>query len=141
VSFSSLKDAYTTSMDVQVNNNNNYKRPDVFSQILSSSEQAAVKPFSVEYEHFGNVGNVDLESQLRMADEITSQEDYESPDITCDDIIGHVSECEYCRQQLNISTDPLGIPEYLQNTILYIIMGIFILFLLDMFVKLGKSLN
>lgn len=129
VSFSSMNDAFTTSMDVQIQNK--YKRPDVFSQITDNSPSSTIKPFEANYEPFKNVD--DIINNI-------SEPVHDDADITCDDIIDHIKECEYCRSQLDLD-DPYHIPEYLQNTILYIIMGIFILFLLDIFVRIGKLLK
>jgi hypothetical protein len=123
--FTSINDAYTTSMDVQ--SPNKYKRPDVFSQISQLSTPSDVKPFEINYEPFKNVSQ----------EEDYSYPSHETSEITCNDIIEHVRECEYCRSQIE-PEDPYHIPEYLQNTILYVIMGIFILFLLDIFVRIGK---
>jgi hypothetical protein len=134
--FTSINDAYTTSMDVQ--SPNKYKRPDVFSQISQLSEPSTVKPFEINYEPFKNVSNhTNVYESSGIDHQYPSQE---SAEITCNDIIEHVRECEYCRSQIE-PEDPYHIPEYLQNTILYVIMGIFILFLLDIFVRIGKLLS
>lgn len=130
--FTSLNDAYTTSMDVQTSNK--YKRPDVFSQISQLSAPSTVKPFEINYEPFKNV-----QPEMVYDTPMQHQESHQDSDITCDDIIEHVMECEYCRSRI-LPEDPYNIPEYLQNTILYVIMGIFILFLLDIFVRIGKLL-
>lgn len=135
MSFTSLRDAYTTSMDTQMENK--YKRPDVFSQITTVSA-ADLKPFNVNYESFGNISEEIKRADQRISRHQPAAKEPEE-DITCDDIIDHVRECEYCRSKLNVSEN--AIPEHLQNTLIYAILGIFLMFILDLFVKLGKMLK
>jgi hypothetical protein len=138
VSFSSINDAYTTSMDTT--STNKYKQPDVFSQISQISPISNIKPFEVNYEPFKNVETTENDYEYFKQSQSNTKDYQESEDITCDDIINHVNECDYCRSKLAVN-DPYHIPEYLQNTVLYIIMSIFILFLLDIFVRIGKLLK
>ena len=136
VAFTSLRDAYTTSMDTQMSSQN--KRPDVFSN-LTTVTAADLKPFNVNYESFGNT----LSDEIKRADQQVSAkyipEDTDADDITCDDIVDHVRECVHCRRKLNVSDN--AIPDHLQNTLIYAILGIFLMFILDLFVKLGKMLK
>lgn len=68
--------------------------------------------------------------------------DYEDDEekILCEDILQHVESCESCRKKL-IKSYPYNVPDNILNTLIFIIFGIFILFLIDIFVKLGKYLN
>lgn len=129
--------AYASLKEVWGNDFNLYKE-----QMASIQKQKEIEEYKKEQEQFNQTkiepfNNIILDkSYTAEVDDV--DEDYE--EITCDQIIGHVLNCEYCKSKL-IQQHPLHLPDHVLNTLLFIIGGIFILFLLDIFVRLGKSLS
>lgn len=71
-----------------------------------------------------------------------AEEEYDSDDeLECNDVLQHIRGCKICQSKLIIDKDPLSIPDNIIDMILYTITGIFILFLLDIVLRLGKSLT
>lgn len=166
MSFASYKTAFRTSADQSPRNE--YKVPDVFettsSQFFNPQvpmrllQQRAPEPaqdqewFGSARETFGNVQQqfpqefYDADMKARYLQSLPQFEPQEpaEPVITCSDIVDHVKHCDVCRKSLELEfheDSPYDIPEHVVNAIVYIITGIFILFLLDIFVKLGKMLR
>ncbi len=164
MSFASYKTAFRTSINQAPKNE--YKVPDVFE--VSGSQffnpQVPLKRFTdIEpendyYPHKETFGNVqqqfpqefyDADMKARTYKQLPQFEEQpiqEQPKITCSDIIDHVRKCEVCMKSLefefkNSNDYPFDIPEHVVNAIIYVITGIFILFLLDIFVKLGKLIR
>lgn len=169
MSYSSYKTAFRTSADVAPKNE--YKVPDVFETTSSQFfnprvplrmlQQNFPEP-APEPEMFGSsnkwiegFGNIqqqfpqefyDADLKARKYNTLPQFEPQEPAEqvITCDDIVDHVKHCERCMNNLQIDlhqSGPYDIPEHIVNAMIYIITGIFVLFLLDIFVKLGKMLR
>jgi hypothetical protein len=169
MSFASYKTAFRTSVDQAPRNE--YKIPDVFEttssnffnpqvplrvlqQRFAGPEPAPEPAFMSEAmrEGFGNVEQqfpqefYEADMRARQHEALPQFEEQEpaEPVLTCSDIVDHVKHCEVCRKSLELEfheESPYDIPEHVVNAIIYIITGIFILFLLDIFVKLGKMLK
>lgn len=169
MSFASYKTAFRTSLEQSPKNE--YRVPDVFEttssdffnphvplRVLQQRFSGPSPAPELDYqsgnmkENFGNVEQIFPEEfyeadmrarQHETLPQFESQEPAE-PVITCPDIIDHVKYCDVCRKSLELEfheDSPYDIPEHVVNAIIYIITGIFILFLLDIFVKLGKMLK
>jgi hypothetical protein len=142
MSFSSMNEAFNTSMVKQPTNR--YKQPDVFEQISqNTSTQQSYKPYNgYAASHNNGVSDGDVNEYreyMTIPTERKQPKEDREHDFTCKDIVNHVMQCEYCKYKLRkrgFGKPTSGIPEHLQNTFVYLIAMIFLLFLLDLFVKI-----
>ncbi len=69
--------------------------------------------------------------------------DYDSDDeLDHEDVLNHIKHCKICQSKIQVETKgPLDIPDNILDFLLYTITGIFILFLLDIVLRIGKSLT
>ncbi len=169
MSFASYKNAFRTSMEPAPRNE--YKVPDVFEQTSSQFFNPQVPLHLLQQrfkgpdpapepewlsgtmkEGFGNIQQqfpqefyeADMRARTHNALPQFEPQEPAEPIITCSDICDHVKHCEVCRQSLELEfkdQSPYDIPEHVVNGLIYIITGVFVLFLLDIFVKLGRMLK
>lgn len=68
---------------------------------------------------------------------------YDSDDeLDHEDVLNHIKQCKICQSKIQIENKgPLDIPDNILDFLLYTITGIFILFLLDIVLRVGKSLT
>lgn len=71
------------------------------------------------------------------------EEEYDSDDeLDHEDVLNHIKQCKICQSKIQVeSKGPLDIPDNILDFLLYTITGIFILFLLDIVLRVGKSLT
>lgn len=72
--------------------------------------------------------------------DFSDDDEYIKDVISCDDILAHLSKCESCRSKV-VKKYPYNLPDNILNTLIFVIFGIFILFLIDIFVRLGKYIS
>jgi hypothetical protein len=63
------------------------------------------------------------------------------PVMKCDSILNHIQSCKYCSKFLGQSKRALEIPKNIMKAIIYIMSCIFILLLLDIFVRIGQLIK
>jgi len=74
-------------------------------------------------------------------------EDYDSDDeLDHVSVLNHIKNCEVCQKQIvrerfGENNNPLNVSDNVLDILLYTITGIFILFLLDIVLRVGKSLK
>ena len=162
MSFASYETAFRTSMHDSPRNE--YMVPDVFDITSKSFYQPNLHADSIRNrmsypeaapnpeeglmkEHFGNVEQqfpkefYEADMKAREHEALPQFEDQPKAD---DDMMSYVRECEERIAQLEAELADRGaydLPEHMVNAIIYIISGIFMLFLLDIFVKLGRLLR
>lgn len=98
----------------------------------------------------GNNTYYDMNDQYNDVDDDDEYEVEES-NMTCNDYITHIKSCESCQKALGDAikkadsfADYLGSEAFQKNLfdlIVYISVGIFIIFVLDLFLRLGKSIK
>jgi hypothetical protein len=125
---SNLNEAFMSSM-AKHHNLPTFQRADAFGKIVSPSEVM----FKL---------NPGFEQSIPQ-ETAPAKERFAAPTGTltnCDAFIDHVRKCSKCRAKITPDT-PYSIPEHVIDTLLYIITCIFILFVLDLFVRLGGLLK
>jgi len=74
-----------------------------------------------------------------------AEEEYDSDDeLECMDVLEHIKTCKVCQSKIiqeNKNNNPLSLPDNVLDILLYTITGIFILFLLDIVMRVGKNLK
>ncbi len=69
------------------------------------------------------------------------KEDDDTIEVSCEDIIEHVKKCKYCSSKLRQPIVKTFFTNEVLDLILYIISGIFILFMFHLFFKLGAKVS
>lgn len=73
--------------------------------------------------------------------EFESDNEYDSDDeMECSDVLKHIQSCQICQSKL-IQDTSFKLSDDVMDFLLYTITGTFILFLLDMVLRLGKNLT
>ena len=170
MSFCSLDAAFQTSMDTSPRNpymvpdvfeitSKNFFQPNLSMESIRNTmsfPEAAPNPEEgLMRENFGNVEQqfpkefYEADMKARHLDSMPQFEEqlntsHPSGEEDYGNLSEYVRECEARIQSLEAELREqrvLDLPEHMVNAIIYIITGIFILFLLDIFVKLGKMLH
>ena len=162
MSFASYETAFRTSM--YESPRNEYGVPDVFDITSKNFYQPNLQADSIRNrmsfpeaapnpeeglmrENFGNVEQpfpkefYEADMKARQYDALPEFEDQPH---TGEDLREYVRQCEERIAELEAQLGdrgPYDLPEHMVNALIYIITGIFVLFLLDIFVKLGSYLK
>jgi len=65
----------------------------------------------------------------------------EEPVMKCDSMLNHIQSCKYCSKFLGQSKRSLEIPKNIMKALVYIMSCIFVLLLLDIFVRIGQLIK
>jgi hypothetical protein len=66
------------------------------------------------------------------------KENFET-DSNCDKALRHIKSCKKCRDKLKMETSHSWFTQEIKELLIFILIGIFIIFILDIFVRLGRN--
>ena len=143
MSFSSIDEAFGNHVTRGLNSANIHKQPDVFEQTTSqelmyllnpNNNSTSSNPFSAK--KYGIESFNALEAKVPVI-----QQPNKPVEISHDLFIYHMLNCQSCQRRFGPRIGRHHLDERVLNTLIYIITMIFILFLLDIFVRLGAVLS
>lgn len=137
MSFSSLNEAYSNSVIRGITPESVYKRPDVFEQTSSQELMYLLNPNTPSIP----TKTYSIESFSNTHEEAPKQQDSRDSRDSHTMFMEHLNSCSRCRHRFSPKIGKYNLDERVLNTLIYIISMIFILFLLDIFVRLGAVLS
>jgi hypothetical protein len=107
------------------------KKEDAFSLINGREgiHEALIKATESKFENFESPGN-----------NTEGNTEGNTKPMTCNEIINHQQNCTYCKR-FTETKSRFDIPPHVMKSLMYIITCIFVLFLLDIFVRIGSLLR
>ena len=137
MSYALLSEAYKIG-DEKVKETNFKQRPEI-NRIVEPFDNVQKFPPSNE------TINKDHQDGLayQYYQDFEAEEAYDSDDeLECMDVLEHIKNCKVCQSKIiQEKRGPLDIPDNVLDILLYTITGIFILFLLDIVLRVGKNLT